>query len=208
MTDTTRKKIQGVVHGLGQDLIVDAAVSRHLPPLPVDVPALAGLPARQRQVLRWSPHIVIGAFAVALFWLSWLPYYTDSYGHRSDVRQWSLLLGLLTAAPLVLVLFRPIAAWWLSLAGICTVAFSALRVDPFPFPQTVFASHLAVMVLVTLRSGPVVAAAMWVCTVTAGGVLTELIDLDPGSRPTSASSPPGPPPRSPARCSYGLAGCP
>ncbi|WP_419999586.1 sensor histidine kinase [Streptomyces boninensis] len=176
MNETTGKLTQEL-HTLRRELIGNAAAARPLPPLRTDRGGLAVLPERVRNVLRWLPHAVLVGCAGVLFVFSWQLYgstafVSEGYSYASRPGP-SLLLGLAAAMPLILTMLRPIAAWWLSLIGTFTAA-AALASDPWPFAETTFASHLLVMVMVVLRSRPVVAAAMWLITVVAGWAAVEL----------------------------------
>ncbi|MFI7244714.1 sensor histidine kinase [Streptomyces qinglanensis] len=167
MTETRHKTFQGGLYALHQELFAGALAARRLPPLPVSGPVAGMLSGRVRSMVSRLPHLAIGASAAVLVWLSWsLCWDPYDYAYRDTLR--GVLLGLATAGPLVLALFRPIAAWWLSLGGIVVVTVPRLVTDPLPFPEPVFISHLTVMVLVALRSHPAVAAVLWLCTVVVG----------------------------------------
>lgn len=172
VTETFPKTIQGGLTALRHELITGAVGARPLPPLSTDGPGWDVFPAEVRRALGWLVHIVVVAFAVAMLWLSYALYEGQ---YRYDGPYWtaelSLLLGLTAAAPLLLALIQPIAAWWLSLVGVCVVGVAGLDIDPWPFAEPTFPSHLAVMVLVALRSRPVVSAAVWAGTVAVGVLL-------------------------------------
>ncbi|MFW6693315.1 sensor histidine kinase [Streptomyces sp. MAR4 CNX-425] len=172
MTETFRKTIQDGLAVLRHELISGAAGVRPLPPLSTDGPGWAVFPVEVRRALVWLVHGVVVLFAVSMFWLSYAVY---AGRHSYDGPDWStgltLLLGLTAAVPLLLVLIQPIAAWWLSLAGVAAVGVAGLDVDPWPFAEPTFPSHLTVMVVVALRSRPVVAAAVWAGTVAVGVLL-------------------------------------
>lgn len=177
MTETetgTVRKTKHFLSALRHELIANASVKRPLPPLPRNGPGMTLLPGRYSDALRRLPHIAVCVFAGVLFWLSWSMYGDSSGAYDETSSQRGILLGLAAAVPLVLVLSRPVAAWWLSLAGICVVAASGLDTELWPFAETTSASHLTVMVLVALRSQPRVAVVMWLCTAAAGNVVVKV----------------------------------
>ncbi len=169
MTETFRKSIQGGLTVLQHELISGAVRARPLRPLSTDGPGWAAFPAEVRRVLRWLVHIVVVGFAAAMLWLSYALYEGQySYDGPYWSGELSLLLGLTAAVPLLLVLIQPIAAWWLSLAGVFVVAASGLDTNAWPFAEPAFPSHMAVMVVVALRSRPVASAAVWAATLAVG----------------------------------------
>ncbi|MGP3975272.1 sensor histidine kinase [Streptomyces sp. 8N114] len=176
MSETKHKAIRGLnvlrreLNVLRKQPSAGALVARLLPLVPTDVRGPVR-PAWLRRAMGWFPHVVLCVLAVVLFWLSWY-LYESSPGVGS--RWKSTLLGLAAGAPLTVVLFRPVTAWWLSLAGVCAVVAARLEVGPFPFVETLFASHLAVMALVALRARPVMVPVMWLWT-TAVAYLAEHI---------------------------------
>lgn len=172
MTDTIGKATKDLLTVLRHELITGAAEVRPLPPLPTEGPRWARVPVEVRRVLRWLVHIAVVVLAVAVFWWSY-ELYADPYSHGAFDRAWHwwTLLGLTAAVPLLMVLSRPIAAWWLSLAGVCAMAAAGMDIDPWPFAETTFPSHLTVMVVAALHSRPLVAAVMWAGSLVAGRAL-------------------------------------
>ncbi|MGW7351000.1 sensor histidine kinase [Streptomyces sp. NPDC054784] len=171
MNDTVRKTA-GELAALRREMITDALRSRPLPPLP-PLPR-DYLPAhvsdRSGQALRWLPHGLFGLVAALVFWQSWSVYGVEQ-GGNDGASQAGIFLGVALTGSLVLVLFRPMAAWWLSLAVIPAAAVLDDRADGWPFAGPLFFSHLTVMALVTLRTRPVVAVVMWLATLGMGNLI-------------------------------------
>ncbi|MFI9048295.1 sensor histidine kinase [Streptomyces sp. NPDC053427] len=89
------------------------------------------------------------------------------------------LIAAVPAAALVLALFRPLVAWWLSLAASLPYAVGtavlgvAVRDDvPWPWTETGLIAHLAVTLLVACRVRPRVYVTQWALTLLLGGLLT------------------------------------
>ncbi|MFI0716974.1 sensor histidine kinase [Streptomyces inhibens] len=163
----------GALHRLRQDLFVDAFAFRPMPPLEDAKISrwVPWLPERIRHWARWLPHFIVGFFAICVF----LATFTTSYS-IGPVRS-VLVLGfsvLVSAAP-ALTLFRPVGAFWLSLFSfvvslVATAGFSSYDIGS----DAAFATHLAVMTLVVLRTRPRLAVEMWLVTYGVGAVLTAL----------------------------------
>ncbi|MEU2789843.1 histidine kinase [Streptomyces sp. NPDC007100] len=90
------------------------------------------------------------------------------------------------ALPLVLALFRPVAAWWLSLAASLPYAIgvalddSAARAEvPWPWTEPGLLAYLGVTLLVAYRVRTGVSVSQWLLTLLLGGVLT--VALSPPS---------------------------
>ncbi|MFI9307569.1 sensor histidine kinase [Streptomyces triculaminicus] len=136
---------KSALEGIRQDLFTNPFAFRPLPPL-------GG--GRGRYV-RWLPHAAVIAFT-GMVMLAALAYEPSAGG---------MLLALLAGAPLLTTLFRPVGAWWLSLGAV--FATGVLFV-PAPWTPSGFVSHLAVMVIVTIRTRPRVAVWMWLLTTALG----------------------------------------
>ncbi|MEU3710550.1 sensor histidine kinase [Streptomyces catenulae] len=172
---TEARIARGALHLLRKDLFEDAFAFR--PMLPLDDPAVPGwrqrLPKRVRHYGRWAPHIVLVCAAVANFLLgiSATLERGGSYGFLHTPS--SLGFSLLVAAPVVLVLFRPVGAFWVSFAGfglaMLDTAFGAYDAT---WPMVSLPTHVVVMALVVLRTRPRLALEMWVVTIVAGGILS------------------------------------
>lgn len=177
----------GALHRLRQDLFVDAFAFRPMPPLEDAKVSrwVPWLPQRLRHWARWLPHLTVGFFSACVF-LATLTNGTSMGSLRG------LLVtgfsGLVAAGPM-LTLFRPVGAYWLSLlafvvAAVTTADFSSPFASVFGGPA--FATHLAVMVLVVLRTRPRLAIEMWLVTFALSAVLTALLGRDPGDLPPAA----------------------
>ncbi|MGW3013727.1 sensor histidine kinase [Streptomyces sp. NPDC001219] len=169
----------GVLHRLRQDLFVDAFAFRPMPPLE-DAKIrrwVPWLPERLRHWSRWLPHATVGFFA-ALVLLAGLA------GSGPGLRG---IVALLIAAPLLLTLFRPVGAFWLSLAAFAAEAFAEAG-DPYVnlFSNGAFATHTVVMALVVLRTRPRLAMEMWLVTFAVATLLTVVTGTDAGDLPPVA----------------------
>ncbi len=120
-------------------------------------------PRLERLGLCWLPHACVLLIALFTGVGAFGPYF---YGTLS-----SLLLAFAIAAPTVLTLFRPKAAYWVSLAVLVLSTLYGTWSGPVLF------AHVSVMVLTTLRSKPRVALEMWVISLAAAS-LTEILFLD------------------------------
>ncbi|MBT2410165.1 two-component sensor histidine kinase [Streptomyces sp. ISL-12] len=145
------------LRGLRQDLIEDAFAYRPLPRRRVDGPLTRRLPGRLREYAGWAPHAVLlaaGLLAMAIGG-------TEVYGHDNARR---LLNGALAVVPILLLLVRPVGAFWCSLIAAPITALFADRWDMWPWAPGSFACHLIVLTVVALRTRPRTAAWMWVLT--------------------------------------------
>ncbi|MCB5908574.1 sensor histidine kinase [Streptomyces pinistramenti] len=160
--------VRGALHRLRQDLFIDAFAFR--PMLPLDDARVKGwrqwVPARLRRQVRWAPHIAVTLFAAMIFLLG--------LSVTVDIGTFSSLLGigfcLLVALPVVITLFRPVGAFWLSLATLCIAVLADAVGSGSSWTAVSFTTHLAVMTLVVLRTRPRLALEMWGVTLGAGGV--------------------------------------
>ncbi|MFJ8336372.1 sensor histidine kinase [Streptomyces sp. NPDC094437] len=146
---------------LRQDLFHDALAHRPLPRVSADGPTSRRLPGWLRVYAPWFPHAVIVGAALGTLLLGWG---TAPFG------SWlSLLLGLLAAAPVVLTLVRPVAAFWLSMlmAPVCVILGGRWNED-WPWLQGNFVGHLTVLTVVAARTRPRTAAWMWLATAAYG----------------------------------------
>ncbi|MEU7163541.1 histidine kinase [Streptomyces morookaense] len=140
-----------LLHRLREDLFTDAFAFRPLPPLSADHRLVRTLPRRAARYTRWLPHAVVVGFALMVMLAT-----TEHAG---------LVPALFVGVPIMTTLVRPVGAWWLSFG----VMFLTGMVLPFgssvsPWSPGGFLPHLAVMVLVALRTRPRVAAGMWLLT--------------------------------------------
>ncbi|MFE6690089.1 sensor histidine kinase [Streptomyces sp. NPDC057743] len=163
----------GALHTLRQDLFVDAFAFRPLPPLDDAKLArwLPWLPGRARQWASWLPHSAVAFLAVCVFLGSAGPSY-DASAVRGAI---DVVLALALAVPLLLVLSRPVGAFWLSLGAFGVEWIGARLLSPYAsIWGGSFVVHLAVMTLVVLRTRPRLAVEMWGITFGAGTLLSLL----------------------------------
>ncbi|MFI6941345.1 sensor histidine kinase [Streptomyces sp. NPDC050418] len=161
---TEARLIRGGLGALRADLFTGAFAFRPLPPLPADHRLVKRIPRRFRDRGRWLPHATVVLAAVFVFLLGVAENNDDFVG---------LLQGLVAAAPVLLTLSRPVAAFWLSLGiSMFGVVIGGVAVHgAFPWTAAGFLGHLVVMTQVALRSRPRVAAEMWLLTLAFAGVV-------------------------------------
>ncbi|BDH09088.1 two-component sensor histidine kinase [Streptomyces hygroscopicus] len=177
----------GALHRLRQDLFVGAFAFRPMPPLEDAKVSrwLPFLPKRLRHWARWVPHFAVGFFAVGVF----MGTLADSSGAGSVRGILATGFSALVAAGPMLTLFRPVGAYWLSLCALVVSvgAYAGFDAPYFSlFGTAAFFTHLAVMVLVVLRTRPRLAIEMWLVTFATAAVLTALVGRDPGDLPPVA----------------------
>jgi signal transduction histidine kinase len=129
-------------------------------------------PLRRFRRLRWLPHVAVTIYAVVLA-VTNANVMVDEHGVPGD---FAALLAAAQAVPMVLALYRPMAAWWMALAA--TVAVAAATFPPanqadaqWPWTGPGLQAHLTVLILVALRVPFRVVVEMWVLTVFVGGAL-------------------------------------
>ncbi|GAA2458849.1 sensor histidine kinase [Streptomyces macrosporus] len=160
---TELRMVRDTLRGLREDLLTGAFAFRPLPPPSEDHRLLRRLPEAARGRVRRLPHLAVVGLALLLMAVE----IGKSYdGDAAYAR--AMLLG----APLVLVLFRPVGAFWLSLVGAVP---AAMLFGPFhgawPLTGPGLVSHLVVMLVVAARTRPRASAWMWALTVVAGWIL-------------------------------------
>lgn len=136
------------LRGLRQELFTDAFAYDPLPRMRVDGPVTRRLPGRLRDWAAWTPHAVV-AFAgllVAIIAAS------ASAADGSGGLGW--LTALMALFPVLLVLLRPTGAFWISMAATPFVAVLGNSYDDWPWPTGSFASHLVVLTVAAVRTGP------------------------------------------------------
>ncbi|MDX3237549.1 histidine kinase [Streptomyces sp. ME03-5709C] len=172
MTETSQTSLRtelrmarGTLSGLRHDLITDAFAFQPMPPLREGHPLLAVVPRGLRSYARWLPHAALTCFAVFLMFIS-----SEGPG--------GLVLALMTAVPLVMTMYRPIGAWWLSVgAAVLTGAFtSGSWSSTYPWTDAGLVSHLAVLALVASRTRARIAAEMWLLTAVLALIFEPLSD--------------------------------
>ncbi|NGN66851.1 two-component sensor histidine kinase [Streptomyces sp. A7024] len=165
-----------------RNLYVGALALRPLPQLSTDARVLQRLPGWGRRAVSRLPHAALVALAGVLIWGSWKLESDNWWEGGTDLE--GVFVGLAAALPLLLLLFRPLAAWWLSLALIFAVApYSWLY--PWPWTETGLTSHLVIMVIVAVRSPLATAVGMWLVATVTASVATEISD-----RPLDATNVP------------------
>jgi signal transduction histidine kinase len=142
------------LHGLRQELFTDAFAYDPLPRMRVDGFLTRRLSGRLRDYAGWTPHAVV-VFAGVLSAII-----AASAADGGDIS--SLLTALLALIPVLLVLLRPIGAFWLSLVATPFAAVFADSYSDWPWPTGSFAAHLIVLTVAAIRTGPRTAAWMWV----------------------------------------------
>ncbi|MFC7305742.1 sensor histidine kinase [Streptomyces monticola] len=174
---TEARLFRTALQALREDLLTGAFAFRPLPPLPEGQGSrvLRRIPERARPYVRWLPHaaVLFAAFVVFLIGMG---------SHHGYGASETAFLGLVAAAPVVLTLFRPVAAFWTSMALTCVTGTVLASWGEVVYPWSVpgFAAHLVVMVQVALRSRPRVAAEMYVLTLALGLAATVLTGVDGG----------------------------
>ncbi|WP_327354577.1 sensor histidine kinase [Streptomyces sp. NBC_01304] len=148
--------LRGTFRALREDLFTGAFAFRPLPPLADDSRVLRHIPAPLRSRARWAPQVAV-VLAAAFVWLLG----TASDGADST----AMALGLFFAVPVILTMFRPVAAFWLSMILMTLVAMGGTGDQVYPWAVGGFVSHLVVMTMVALRSRARVALDMWVLTI-------------------------------------------
>ncbi|MEV8419334.1 sensor histidine kinase [Streptomyces niveus] len=140
----------GLLSSLRQALFHDAFAYRPLPRMRTDGVITRRLPEGIREYAGWFPHFVIAA--CALFALA------------IGTANGSSLFDLVPVAPVLLVLVRPVAAWWLALAVTALTGVAGGFYGDWPWTPSAFAAYLAVMTIVAIRTNPRTAGWMWVGT--------------------------------------------
>ncbi|WP_328926809.1 histidine kinase [Streptomyces sp. NBC_00190] len=161
-----------VIATLRQDLLTDAMAYRPLPLVETPGRFVRRLPAPIRRYAPWSQYAAVGALAFILVLFTG----TSDSGYLGDAGL--LFTGLVAAAPVLMTLVRPVAAWWAAVA--MTLVLGAVPGlggnDFWPWSPGAFVSYIAVMVLVTLRTGPRVAGWMWSLTLVLGFAMSVLLN--------------------------------
>ncbi|MFI9205788.1 sensor histidine kinase [Streptomyces sp. NPDC053048] len=135
---------RSALEGIRRDLFTDPFAFRPLPPL-----------GGRGRYTRWLPHAAV-VMLTNLVMLGSLAYEPSPAG---------VLLALFVGAPLLMTLFRPVGAWWLSMGSLFV---TGVVTGAAPWTPTGLVSHMAVMVIVTIRTRPRMAAWMWLLTAACG----------------------------------------
>ncbi|MFF9915120.1 sensor histidine kinase [Streptomyces sp. NPDC013457] len=147
---------QGALGGLRQDLFHDAFAYRPLGPMAVDGPLTRRLPERIRRKARWTPHVVVAAFAFFVFAMGM------DLGSGNGV--FVLVYAAMPAVAVLLTLVRPVLAFWASLAFTPFVAFLGSYDYGWPWGPTSGIAQVVVMTVVAARTRPRTAAWIWLVT--------------------------------------------
>ncbi len=114
--------------------------------------------------LRWFPHGVVCLAALGVL-LGDAAQLNDNGGVEPG---FAFLIALAQAGAMVLALWRPVAAWWLSMAAMLVGAFAVRsEMDPdgaaftWPWPAAGIIAHLFVLLLFALRVPTRVSARRW-----------------------------------------------
>ncbi|WP_425577099.1 sensor histidine kinase [Streptomyces enissocaesilis] len=155
----------GALSGLREDLIEGMLAYRPLPRVRMDRPLARKLPARVREYGQWTPHAVVLGLALLTVLSATTVGASDRFSGAG-----MLLIGAVSAVPVVLTLFRPVLAWWLSLAAtLVSAGLASGGYDvTFPWTESAFVGHLVVLVVVAARTRPRTAAWMWTLTLVFG----------------------------------------
>jgi signal transduction histidine kinase len=121
---------------------------------------------------KWLPHLAIAVYAFILGGVN-LHFLVAERSLSGEV---AIGLALVQSTPVLLAMYRPMAAWWLSLAGTITVAlltldFTASPGDVWPWTPLGLQTHLLVLILVALRVRVRAMAGLWLLTVVTGMAL-------------------------------------
>ncbi|MGW0752075.1 sensor histidine kinase [Streptomyces sp. NPDC002587] len=160
-----------VIATLRQDLLTDAMAYRPLPLVEAPGRFMRRMPAPIRRYAPWSRYAAVGALAFFLVLFTG----TSGSGYLGDAGL--LFTGVVAAAPVLMTLVRPVAAWWAAVAMTLVLgAMPGLGGGNWPWSPGAFVSYIAVMVLVTLRTGPRVAGWMWTLTLVLGLAMSVLLN--------------------------------
>ncbi|MEV2211003.1 histidine kinase [Streptomyces sp. NPDC050997] len=149
------------LRGLRQELFTNAFAYDPLPRMRVDGPVTRRLPGRLREYAAWAPHAVV-AFTGLLAAITAAS--AEEAAAKAVGDTGSLLSAPLALFPVLLVLLRPTGAFWLSLVATPFAAVLVNSYDDWPWPMGNFATHLIVLTVVAIRTGPRTAAWMWILT--------------------------------------------
>ncbi|MEV7541253.1 histidine kinase [Streptomyces sp. NPDC089915] len=159
----------GLIQSLRDDLLTDPFAYRPLAPMRTDGRLPRLLPRRIRPKAAYLPHAAVAAAAFFVFLLGNM----NNFNGMPPVQ--ALVIGVLAAAPVLMVLVRPVGAFWASLAVTAVLSVLQDRIMVWPWSPATFVAHLAVMTFVAMRSRPRVAGWMWVATLVFGTALPILV---------------------------------
>jgi signal transduction histidine kinase len=136
----------GALSGLRQDLFHDAFAYRPLPRMRTDGPLTRRLPGRLREYADRTPHATIGFAALLVLFIGTVD---------------GTVFDALPVLPVLMTMFRPVGAWWLSIGCSAVTSLLGSYDDGWPWTPGAFAGHLVVMTVVAIRTRPRTAAWMW-----------------------------------------------
>lgn len=121
---------------------------------------------------KWLPHLAIALYALILGGVN-IHFLAVERNLSGEV---ATGLALVQSTPVLLAMYRPMAAWWLSLAGTIMVAlltldFTASPGDVWPWTPPGLQTHLLVLILVALRVRVRAMVGLWLLTVVTGMAL-------------------------------------
>ncbi|MER5870047.1 histidine kinase [Streptomyces sp. NPDC002044] len=154
----------GVVATLRQDMITDAFAYRPLPLVAAPGRFMRRMPAVIRRQSPWSQYAAVTALAAfaVIFTAGSQQTFLGDLGR--------LAAGLIAGIPILMTLVRPVGAWWAAVAMTLVLAVLGGSWN-WPWTPGSFFSYIVVLVLVTLRTGPRIAAWMWALTFALGFVI-------------------------------------
>lgn len=145
----------GRVTETGIQHVVVSRVRRWLRVLREDLYTFDADPLPPSVWMRWLPHGVLCLVALGVT-IGAVGQLTDTGGVGSQL---AFLIGLAQGAAVVLALWRPVPAWWLSTTAMVVCAFEVRRqllaggahVIPWPWTAAGIIGHMAVLLLLALR---------------------------------------------------------
>jgi len=131
------------------------------------------------RVFQWLPHIIVSIYALVLLFAGTSDYAWGTRAVRNVPPMAAFALAFAQSAPLVLALFRPMAAWWMSFAGVVAAGLMTFpstmeAVANWPWTPTGLLAHLGVLILVALRVRGRAVVGLWLLTVGLGSMLVAI----------------------------------
>ncbi|MFF3084647.1 sensor histidine kinase [Streptomyces nojiriensis] len=154
-----------VIATLRRDLVTDALAYRPLPLAETSGRFVRRLPGVVRRYAPWRRHATVGVLAF-LVGLTALNTQSAAWGDLGPIA-----VAMLSAAPVLMTLVRPIGAWWAAVAMTLLTAGIDSGYD-WPWTESSFLAYIVVMFLVTLRTAARVAAWMWALTLVLGSTIS------------------------------------
>ncbi|MET9690046.1 histidine kinase [Streptomyces sp. NPDC006514] len=163
-----------VIASLRRDLVTDALAYRPLPLAETTGRFVRRLPGVLRRYAPWRRHAAVGILAF-LVGLTALNTQLAAWGNLRPIA-----MAMLSAAPVLMTLVRPVGAWWAAI--VMTVVTAGIDTGyNWPWTESSFLAYIVVMFLVTLRTGPRLAAWMWTLTLVLGSALSVMFSGHWGS---------------------------